>query len=834
MLGAVAHAHGGSRSLFSFECEAPVALRPVSFTLSETLSEPYEARVLVRTDELSDQLHGLVLGRPARLSFGGEGTGRTVRGIVRSVESRGLSSSVVGAPAYAELTIVPKLALLSSRKASRIFQDVSVMDVVDQILAEWGIPRRWALRSMPASWPYNVQHQESDLDYLKRILAAEGIFFFFEEGPAEAGVELYDGVRVVLGDSSSAYGAEGGRAIIPELYPATRQDRSASAYDRLYHFAQSRSLAPAFVMLRDYSAMHAHADNTLSAGLNGSSFDTISSLRTHYEYLPARPIDGNRAAASVAIEQLSRDAHVYSGEAGAPGLQCGHPFRVERQSDPSLDGTYVPTSLLTRGHDPAYGTRPELGEDTLHQQLRAVRATDVFRPARIHRDVHHGFDTAVVVGPPGVPVVSDALGRVRVRFSWDHERPGIDDANVDWSRRSTWLRVAQPWSGAGHGAFFLPRVGSEVLVGYIGGDINRPVIVGALPNSVQPPPFSLPHDSGKSGIVTRGLSQEGHSELVFDDTGGRESARLESQRKLELRARQDIEVRAGRSETTDVHEASLLRVGRERREEIGGERIVSVGALSVFESGNARLAVSEDTRVELGTASIRARDEATLTFEARAEWQYRSDVRVDVAGVMAARHEDTLFVNVGTKERSASHLLHVEGTSTHETTETLEITSDKEIVLRSGKSTVRISPEAVQIDTPKLRVDADAVDLVGEEMQVQGRRFVRLEGAKVFALSSGAGLSLTAMAKLNGSMVKLGTPPDESDGPEAKRAEPPPTTIRLVDQDGAPIAHERCLVRLSDGTTRAAVTDAEGVARLYDLQGAATVDFIDLSKWEKH
>lgn len=230
--------------------------------------------------------------------------------------------------------------------------------------------------------------------------------------------------------------------------------------------------------------------------------------------------------------------------------------------------------------------------------------------------------------------------------------------------------------------------------------------------------------------------------------------------------------------------------------------------------------------------NVHARRETTLTFDERVEWRHEGDVRLDVKGVTAARHEDTLFVSVGTGDQPASHLLHVEGTSTHEARETLELTSDKEIVLRSGESTIRISPDAIQITTAKLRVDAEDIELVGTAVQVKGERFVRVEGEKVFALGGGAGLSLTSTAKLNGSQVKLGTAPDSSDGPEAKKQEVAPTRIELRDQEGAPVANERCLVRLSDGTTRAAVTDYEGIARLYDLTGSATVDFIDLASWE--
>ncbi len=830
--------------MLSFECLGGVALEVVSFTLTEALSDVFEAKVVVQTHESAAELAPRVLGQPARLGFGGQAhggsalglgpvdelasIGRFVHGIIRTVESRGTSESIAGAPSYAELTLVPKLALLGNRKTSRVFQEVGVDEVVDTILGEWGVPRRWALSNRPAAWLYNVQHQETDLDFLKRILAAEGIFFFFERAPLHAGVDAVP--SVVFADAVAAYGGREAGAI-PELLPAVRRDRSAQRYDRLFRFSETQRVSTGTVLIRDHTATQAHADTVAGASSPGGHGHR---LHTTYEYLPARPMDIHPRLGTIALEQLRRDSRVYAGEASAPLLAAGHLFRVEGRTDASLDGTYVLTSMRTRGHEPQLVGDATADPDTLVQELASVRATDAFRPARVHRREHHGFDTAVVVGPPNAPSACDSLGRVRVRFSWDHPRPGIDDAEVDWTARSTWLRVAQPWNGAGHGAFFLPRVGAEVLVGYVGGDINRPVIVGSLPNSLNPPPFSLPNDIGLSGIVSRGLSSDGQSEIVFDDTGGRESLRVVSQRKLMVRARQDIEQHAGRNELTDVKESSVLNVGQMRREHIDGDRAVEVAGKSTIDvAREAHCTVAGATRVALAATDVHVKGDATVHFDARLEGALAGDLVAVVAGETWLEHAGSLAVLVGKGEEPANYTVRCDGATTHLSRSLFEIASEEQLSLRCGESVITLTPQAVEIKAAKLRVDAGIIELVGDELQLQGKSFARIDAPKVFALSRGASLSLTTSAKLDGEKVQLGTPPDPSDGPAAVKPRAPSTRIRLVDQDGNPVADEPCVVRLSDGTSRTGVTNRAGIVKFDDLVGAATVDFVELSNWEK-
>lgn len=815
-----------------------VDLTPVSFALSEAMSAPYELRVVVETSLRADELAERILGRVGQLSFGAARFSRTVRGIICDVESRGVARDQPHAPSQAEVVIRPKLALLDLRTNSRIFQDATVSTVVDALLDSWGVARRWALSATLPGWPYNVQHQETDLAFILRVLAAEGVYFYFDEAREEQGDALRDDVPIVFGDAPSSYGsvdaksAEGGVTL-----HMTEQSQSTGRAERLFSFTQRRRLAPREVLLREYLPVGASVDRTSSASASPrDDHDAFvhAPQRTHYEYLPTGPLDAGERAAEIALGQVRRDARAYEGEGSAARLAPGHLFHVVEHGDASLDGAYVVTHLSTRGHDPRF-LRAGGAESTLIQALGAARAIDAYRPRRIHRAMHQGLDTAVVVGPPGSNANTDTLGRVRVRFHWDRDRPSMPEGERDWQEWSTWLRVAQPWNGPGHGAFFLPRAGSEVLVGYIGGDLNRPVIVGSLANSATPPPFALPSDAGLSGIVSRGLENDGQSELVFDDTGGRESARLVSQRRLELRAAQDLETRAGRDAVTEVAGVSRLEVGRDLHETVRGERVVAVNGKSTFTAAReAEVNVRGHATVALDSTAAAVTKDAAISVGGTLSCHVEQELRLDVSGYTIARHDGPLMVSVGALEKPASYALHAEGVATIEGKEGVVLESPGIILLRCGTSTISMFPDAIEIRAASVRVDAPKIDVVGDEtIQLKAGAMARIEAPKVFALSESATLALTANARLDGVEVQLAAPPDPSEGPKAKKHAPPPTRITVVDQDGAPVVGEPCLLRLADGTTRAAVTDADGVATVYDVIGSAEVDLIDLSDWEQ-
>lgn len=812
--------------LTSAACDVDV----VSFEAREALSAPIAVSILGYVEGDADTAASALLGASATLSFALSGHARRIPGVVTHVELTGTRHTTRDA-SLLRVTLSTHLALLASRVASRVFQSVTVQEIVDTILAEWDVPRRWALARQLDGWSYAVQHQESDLAFVSRLLAAEGIFFAFEDGGADT-----DGLRVVFGDSPAAYGVAARDArgrVEPALAYARTSKHLTAGSERVTRFSADRRLRPERAIVRDHTVSNADVVAERAAAAGEPATRANGGTRTVYAYLPPRAVTPTSGGATLTLEQARRDALVYRGDAASARLAVGCLFGVEDHDERSLDGDYLLTELVTHGVDPRHlsGSEREATE-TLRQEITAIRATDVQRPAVPPRPPHHGLDTAIVVGPDGAPVATDGLGRVRVRFHWDWPRPGVPDAR-NWEERSTWLRVSQPWGGPGHGTQFLPRVGSEVIVGYIGGDLNRPVVLGCVPNDGAPPPFSMPADASKTGLVSVGLASDLRSELVFDDAAGRESARLASAR-IEVESRQDLRVTAGRDARTEVGASSYLNVVGDRHEAVDGERHVEVKRKSTVRAlEDASLDVDRNASARLGGVDVRVERDVITAVMGSTETTTHGDVRAHTVGLTSSRHEGPLLVTVGEPDLRASHLVHVEGTSSSFARGRLSIESPEIIELRSGASAITIGPESVQIRTPKLRVDASDVEIVGDTVDLLAKDYVRTAGKRVLILSSGASVCLTKIAKVHGAAVKLGAPPDALDGPEAAKLPPPPTRVTLKDQDGNPVAGERFLVRLLDGTTRAGVTGSDGTATIEGLKGQCSVEFIDLPSFEE-
>ncbi|MFO0554183.1 MAG: type VI secretion system tip protein TssI/VgrG [Polyangiaceae bacterium] len=787
-------------------------LEVASFVAREALSDVGETRVRVFSDLAPAALARAVLGRDATLGLENdiEHPPRKLRGVVRAVEVRGTRHPHRADTGLFEFTLEPRLGLLRSRKTSRIHQDKDTREIVDALLTEWGIAREWRLAGPAPRWEYCVQHQESDYDFLKRVLGATGIFFLLDDSRDSEQV-------VVFGDSTAAYSGCGGPTGAPVIH--YERSNAGGAEGRLVSFCERLALTPTAVFIRDYNPAQGSVIDAEATG-------PVPSPLSVYEYLPVHPLTPADASAQTLLAQATARARVFTGAGASSALRVGHGFQVTDHEEASLDGTYVVTSLTTRGQSSHLQPRQENGSslaptERLRQELEALAATDCFRPERPHRSPFHGLDSGVVVGPPGESVHTDSAGRVAVRFHWEDEA------------HPTWLRVAQPWNGPGHGALFTPRVGAEVLIGYVGGDLNRPVVLGCVPNGKTPQPFNLPAEQGLSGIVSQSLSGEGQSALVFDDTASRESVRLASQRVLTLSARTDLELATGRDERVAIGGSSSLTVRQDRREAVEGARTVRVAGNSVFEGEAATdVRLRGPLAVEVTDMSVLARGPSELEFQSTVACTTQDDLSLRVGGLTALRHDGTLAVTVGSPERPAGHLLHVTGRSAHEATKRLELSSEELVAVQSGESAITVSPKAIELRSAKLRVDADVIELVGKKVFIDGRELVRAEARRVLLLSQDASVCLSSEAKINGTLVKLASAPDPTDGPEARVSRPAPTKVELKDQRGRPLPSERFIVRLADGTTRPGVTDASGVAWLDGLTGPSTIDFLDLPNWK--
>jgi type VI secretion system secreted protein VgrG len=376
----------------------------------------------------------------------------------------------------------------------------------------------------------------------------------------------------------------------------------------------------------------------------------------------------------------------------------------------------------------------------------------------------------------------------------------------------------------------------EVLVGFLGGDVNRPVVLGCVPNSAAPPPFLLPSERTRSGIVTRSSpGGEGRNELVFDDLAGQEQVLVRAQQDMATLVLRDQSTRVQRDARVAVERDLSVTVRGDAREDVAGDATRTIAGRSVD-------AVTGDRALRIGGASTETFESARATIE-------RGDVSREVHGTRderfrgasqlvfeaesVERHQAGGVLIAGTPEAPASYAHCAEGDLTFAARRTIELSADESLQIVCGDSALVITKDCVQIRSPRIRLEGDVLESHGERFNVLATKLVRLEGEKVFAKSGGAWLGLTRDAKIDGSHIKLKAPPDASDGPDARAPFPPPTTVRLVDQDGQPLAGARFVVTRADGSRRFGRLDDDGEGVILGLEGSAEIAFPDHPSWEE-
>jgi type VI secretion system secreted protein VgrG len=795
--------------------EHPVEV--IAFRGEEALSAPFRYLIEVAVSPVEDRQDwvGRAMVLAIHRALHDPAGPREIRGVIQSVEDTGILRSSAGERARCTLELVPHAALLRHSRRSRVFQDKGAVNVVSEVLAGWGVPCRMATTEARAAWSYCVQYDESDLDFAGRVLAAEGIAFALgapsEEGP-------FAPHAVVLFDAPAGYGSIA--AAIPDLTSAAEGSALAGAQETAFDVSRRRALAPVRARQREYDPLVPGAELVgVAEALDAPNFARPAEV---YEYLPSPSPRQGEAHARRALAAHRAEVSRVTLRTNARLLSPGARFTIDGEP-----GALVVEKLVAEGQNPRFSVEspPHVYRATIH----AVPADVVPLPPRPGPRLFHGFDTAVVVprreDPRGVTPDVDALGRVRVAFRWN--RDGSGDTPL------AWLRVAQSWAGPRFGAQFVPRAGMEVLVGFLGGDVNRPVIVGALANATTPPPFSLPLEVHKSGIVTRAIEGDGYHELSFDDAPGAERVHLRAQRNLEVSVIADATTRVGGSERTIVEGRREHAVHGPAQETYADERAVTVRGrfqASFASEASVTAAAPISVHANAGLTTHVSGDAEEHVLGARRAHVAR-DERVVVEGdTLHLRRGDTLTV-AGTSDAPRSAAIHAHQSALVHGAKLVEISSEAAVRLAVGDSFVLVTKDTVQVSAKKLRFDGETVEIHADKLNAKAKDVARIEGKKAFVISEGAALGLARDARVRGSAVKLGADLDPGDGPAAPETSAP-TVIRMVDQDGEPLAGERYVVRLADGTIRTGALDADGRATLRHLEGEAHVEFPDLATWE--
>ncbi len=746
---------------------------------------------------------GAVLGASAVLSIGdGRGVVRAIHGVVARV------AAVARPPAGRayRLRLVPKLWLGKRRRAFRVFQGLSAPEVVKTLLDAAGVPCEPRLAASYPKRDYCAQYRESDYAFVRRILAEEGIFWFVRHS-ADAGESAIVPDAMVLIDHPGSYERldpaalrlEAGESRAPLLRLRASDVRGASD-DEILRFARAEAVRPDAVMLRDYDFRRPLRD-LAAESLHGDAPGYGQRLRID-------DFRGDYADPDVAVERAARRLEAHrrraveaEGESSVRTLVPGYRVEIEAAGSPQLNGEYAVTELWHEGR--ATGGADER---VYTNRFRCVPVALPARPRRPKRRVVQCLETAVVVGPSGEEIHTDEHGRVQVKFHWSDGAP------------TAWLRVVQSWAGASWGAQFIPRVGSEVMVSFLGGDPDCPVVVGSLHNPTRPHPFKLPEHKTKSGVRTASSpGGGGFNELSFEDAAGEERVFLHAQRDLAEEVRHDHTTVVGHSQRIEVKETQENAVGGDRHERIAGDAARTVGRDdSLRVDGSRREVVGGDHAAQIdGELRVRAGSE-TRAIRGAAAWSAGGDVTL--------RSKGNVTTLVGTSEARRSYGVIVDGPIDLSSSDVTELASKSAIRLRCGASVVEILPDRIELIAPALalRTPNARLSIDGGDVTIHAKNDARVKSHTLLLAGDKATASLRAEAKVDGARILLNSPELAIDPPPAEAD--PLTRIELADEQGKPLPYRPYVIALADGSERRGFLDGDGRAEI-DLREPATIRF---------
>ncbi len=717
-------------------------LSVVGFEAEESLSRPYSVEVTLTAPAAVPLDEKDLLGEDALLTVHlGDGTARWFHGVV----SRVVRWEATKEPdrQYSRMTVVPRLWTLRHTRRSRIFQELSVPDIVHKVLGEASVAHRLALQGTYRKREYCVQYRESDLDFVSRLLEEEGIFYFFEHSA--------DAHTLILSDASDSCEPMFGD---PRLVFRERSQMVAAA-ESIHEFAARTELQPGAVALRDFNFLRPAMDLTATSNAE----DGEGSLEI-YDY-PARYEEtgtGNKLA-RIRLEELRVGAEMGKGASNCRRLLTGALFDLDEYPVATLNRSYFVLSVRHVGRQQevlTFGQDAAGGQEAYRNEFLCIPSHVPYRPRRMTpRPTISGAQTAIVVGPPNEEIHTDEHGRIKVQFHWDREGRNND-------RSSCWIRVGQAWAGPGWGALYLPRIGHEVVVEFIEGDPDRPIITGSVYNGQNPTPIDLP--SSKTQSTLRSSSSPGESgfnELRFEDSAGDEQVYLHAQKDFNIVVENDKTQQVGGNETLLVKKDrsrtirgnqrlevkknddsviggnQSLEVAKDRSTTVQGNHTESVvGDQSIQVDGTQRVTVAKNSSETVGQAKV-------VTIRADSSVSVGAALKQVVGGQMSEQVSGAKTEVVGGKKSETikgARMLQVTGNLTEQIDKERTLKVEKDLLLSVGGRFNHAAKDSYTLSAKEISLVAEeqfTLKVGSATMQVKKNGDVVIKGAKIEITASG-------------------------------------------------------------------------------------------------
>ncbi|HFL1539514.1 TPA: type VI secretion system Vgr family protein [Enterobacter asburiae] len=697
----------------------------------EVVSRSFELTVtLLSTDARLDRR--AMLGQPITLTIPTSALNAAPRYLNGKITSVKVHSADLNGTRYAVYTLVMESDLwpLKRDRNQRIFQNQRLPDIIKTVLGEYGVNVEDRLAGDYRTWEYCVQYQESSYDFISRLMELEGIYFFFRHDAEQH--------TLVMFDAPQQHKPFSGYETIP--YHATASGGSTDE-EGIGAWSIAEQVTPGIYSLDDYdfrkpNAWMFHARQNPSSPQPGKI--------DYYEW-PGRFVEHSHGEfyARIRQEEWQAEHQRIDAKATSTGIVPGCTFTLTQPPFASDADDYLILSALYHFEENTYASGG--GESNHTVWLTVIPSATQFRSAqRTAWPRTHGPQTAKVVGPQGESIWTDKYGRVKVKFHWDRHAKGDDTS-------SCWVRVSSAWAGQGFGGVQIPRVNDEVVIDFINGDPDRPMVTGRVYNESSMPPWALPAAATQMGFMTRSKdgTKDNASYLFFEDKLGSE--------KLDMHAEKDMKISVENDMVVTVHGNRITEIKKEQKDAVTGnatfdykaQRTTTVDKLEtkIFKEGE-KTSITNGRVLDItsGGDKITVKGDKTTIVDGNEEHHVTSKITENYDG-----GQDTTIASGGMK-------VNVNGGNWEQNVNdgTIHIYSPNEIKLTSGTSITMEAPAAeFKPKLHSLTVTAFNESVTGHNLSVTGlSEIVTVNNVSFSGISSSLGI-MSNSANLATSSIKV-------------------------------------------------------------------------------
>lgn len=666
-----------------------------SFSLQEHIGRMFQIEAELSSEQANIDFDKVV-GHPAtiRLNLLNKEK-RYFNGIV----SRMVQTGNVGAHAHYRATIVPWLWFLTRNSdccawvtAEDPEKGKSVPDIIEDVFKKRSFSA-YEMNPKAANYPkreFCVQYRETDFQFVSRLMEQEGIYYFFRH---ENGKHT-----LVIADATST------SKPFPKYEELTFHDMEKGAVDRevVTEWTMEKEAQPVTVTLNDF-------DFTKPK----TSLKTTSKVERKYgkaQYevfehpgMYLKHEDGQKLA-DIRLAEIQTQYESLHGQATVRGLSAGCTFKLKNHGRSDQNREYLVTSVMLHADAGEFAADKEQGQQTFSCDFTCIDKTQQFRPARTTpKPVVQGPQTAIVTGPAGSDdIYTDKYGRVKVHFHWDRYHKNEDDPDS-----SCWVRVSQNWAGKSWGSVHIPRVKQEVIVEFLEGDPDRPIITGRVYNADQTVPYTLPANKTQSGIKSRstaGGADANFNEIQFEDKKGSEKLTIHAEKDQSVTVENDETVSIGHDRTETVGHDEKITVTNNRTEKVGVNETITIGAdRTETVTGNETITVAKNR-----TRNVASNESVTVSLTRTHNVGINEAIQIGAAQQVNVGAAQTISVGANQdtqvgRNRSAS----VGKEDSLQVSKKLTIDVGEEILIKTGDASIHMKKDG-------------SIDIKGKDVTITG------------------------------------------------------------------------------------------------------------------